>query len=104
MQPVATTSLAIIPYYNTSGDAAMNWLSSSLSETLSTDIGPSSAVRQVSQSRLQQVLRDLNISPQQELDLSTLKRIADFTNANIVVTGRYVKIGDRYKLTLRCTT
>ncbi len=98
VQPVATTALAIIPYYNASGDAAMNWLSSSLSETLSTDIGPSSAVRQVSQSRLQQVLRDLNISPQQELDLSTLKRIAEFTNADLVVTGKYVKIGDQIQV------
>ena len=98
VQPVAATSLAIIPYYNASGDASLNWLSSSLSETLSTDIGPSSAVRQVSQSRLQQVLRDLNISPQQELDLATLKRIADFTNADIVVTGKYVKIGDQIQI------
>ena len=95
----AAMSLAIIPYYNASGDASLNWLSSSLSETLSTDIGPSAAIRQVSQSRLQQVLRDLKISPQQELDLATLKRIADFTNADMVVTGKYVKIGDQIQIT-----
>ncbi len=97
-QAVAATSVAIIPYYNASGDANMNWLSSSLSETLSTDVGTSSSVRQVSQSRLQQVLRDLNISPQQELDPATLKRIADFTNAEIVVTGKYVKNGDQIQV------
>jgi len=95
---VSAMSLAIIPYYNASGDAALDWLSSSLSETLSTDVGSSSAIRQVSQSRLQQVLRDLKISPQQELDLATLKRIADFTNADIVVTGKYVKIGDQIQV------
>ncbi len=93
--PTAVMSLAIIPYYNASGDSSLDWLSSSLSETLSTDIGSPSVIRQVSQSRLQQVLRDLNISPQQELDLSTLKRIADFTIADTVVTGKYVKIGDQ---------
>ncbi len=96
-QQVAT-SLAIIPYFNDSGDANLNWLSSSLSETLSTDIAPSSAVRQVSQGRLQQVLRDLNISPQQELDPATLKRIANFTNADIVVTGKYRKVGDQIQI------
>ena len=95
---VAATSLAIIPYYNASGDASLDWLSSSLSETLSTDIAPSSAIRQISQSRLQQVLRDLHISPQQELDPSTLKRIADFTNADIIVTGKYVKFGDQIQI------
>ncbi len=95
----ATMSLAIIPYYNASGDASLDWLSSSLSETLGADIGPSVGVRLVSQSRLQQVLRDLNIAAQQQLDLSTLKRIADFTNAETVVTGKYVKIGDQIQVT-----
>ena len=98
VQTVAAASVAIIPYYNASGDTSINWLSSSLSETLSSDIGPSSALRQVSQARLQQVLRDLNISPQQELDLSTLKRIADVTNADTVVTGKYEKIGDQIQV------
>jgi tetratricopeptide (TPR) repeat protein len=97
--PAAAMSLAIIPYYNASGDASLDWLSSSLSGTLSTDIGPSSAIRQVSQSRLEQVLRDLKISPQQGLDLATLRRIADFTNADTVITGKYVKIGDQIQIT-----
>jgi eukaryotic-like serine/threonine-protein kinase len=94
----AAISLAIIPYYNASGDASLDWLSSSLSETLSADMGPSAGIRLVSQGRLQQVLRDLNISPQQELDVSTLKRIADFTNADTVVSGRYVKIADQIRI------
>ncbi|MFZ0706086.1 MAG: tetratricopeptide repeat protein [Candidatus Korobacteraceae bacterium] len=96
--PAATMSLAIIPYYNASGETSIDWLSSSLSETLGADIGPSVGIRLVSQSRLQQVLRDLNISAQQQLDLSTLKRIADFTNADTVVTGKYVKIGDQIQI------
>ena len=94
----ATMSLAIIPYYNASGETSIDWLSSSLSETLGADIGPSVGIRLVSQSRLQQVLRDLNISAQQQLDLSTLKRIADFTNADTVVTGKYVKMGDQIQI------
>jgi len=96
-QPAAT-SLAIIPYYNASGDASLNWLSSSLSETLSSDMGPSSGIRLISQTRLQQALRDLNISPQQPLDLSTLKRIAEFSNADTVVFGKYVKVGDQIQI------
>ncbi|HZD32778.1 MAG TPA: serine/threonine-protein kinase, partial [Candidatus Angelobacter sp.] len=81
----AALSLAIVPFYNETSDPSLNWLSSSLSETLSTDIGQSQRVRLVSPSRLQQALRDLHISPQSQLDLSTLKRIADFTNADTVV-------------------
>ena len=96
-QPAAV-SLAIVPFYNESSDPSLNWLSSSLSETLSTDIGQSQRVRLVSPSRLQQVLRDLHISPQSQLDLSTLKRIADFTNATTVVYGQYSKFGDQFRI------
>src|SRR5215471_4047948 len=94
----AALSLAIVPFYNGSSDPGVNWLSSSLSETLSTDIGQSRSVRLVSPSRLQQVLRDLHISPQSQLDLSTLKRIADFTNATTVVYGQYSKFGDQIRI------
>jgi serine/threonine protein kinase/Tfp pilus assembly protein PilF len=94
----ASLSLAIVPFYNASGDPSLNWLSSSLSETLSGDIGQSQRVRLVTPSRLQQVLRDLHISPQSQLDLSTLKRIADFTNAETVVYGQYVKFGDQIRV------
>jgi eukaryotic-like serine/threonine-protein kinase len=94
----AALSLAIVPFYNETSDPSLNWLSSSLSETLSTDIGQSQRVRLVSPSRLQQALRDLHISPQSQLDLSTLKRIADFTNADTVVYGQYAKFGDQIRV------
>ncbi len=94
----AALSLAIVPFYNSSSDPSLNWLASSLSETLSTDIGQSQRVRLVSPSRLQQVLRDLHISPQSQLDLSMLKRIADFTNADTIVYGQYQKFGDQIRI------
>ena len=94
----ASLSLAIVPFYNASSDPSLNWLSSSLSETLSTDIGQSQRVRLVSPSRLQQALRDLHISPQSQLDLSTLTRIADFTSATTVVYGQYSKFGDQIRI------
>ena len=96
--PTAALSLAIVPFYNTSADPSLNWLSSSLSETLSTDIGQSQRVRLVSPSRLQQALRDLHISPQSQLELSTLTRIAEFTNATTVVYGEYSKFGDQIRI------
>jgi len=94
----AALSLGIVPFYNASGDPSLNWLASSLSETLSTDIGQSQKVRLVSPSRLQQALRDLHISPQSQLDLATLKRIAEFTNATTIVYGQYSKFGDQIRI------
>jgi serine/threonine protein kinase/tetratricopeptide (TPR) repeat protein len=94
----ATISVAIIPYYNNSGDASLDSLSSTLSETLSADVGTSAGIHLVSQSRLQQVLGDLRISAQQQLDLSQLRRIAEITNADTVVTGNYVKLGNQIRI------
>ncbi|MDR3749501.1 MAG: tetratricopeptide repeat protein [Acidobacteriota bacterium] len=92
------TSLAIIPFQNGSGDPSLDWLSSSLSENLSSDMGQSAHLHLVSPARLQQVLHDLHISPQSQLDLSQLKRIAEFTNANTVVFGQYAKFGDQIRV------
>ena len=94
----AALSLAIMPFYNVLSDPSSNWLGSCLSETLSTDIGQSQNVRLVSPIRLQQVLRDLHISPQSQIDLSTLKRIAEFTGADTVVYGQYAKFGDHIRV------
>jgi eukaryotic-like serine/threonine-protein kinase len=97
-KPGSVISLAVIPFHNDSGDPSLDWLSSSLSENLSTDIGQSAHLHLVSPGRLQQVLHDLHISPQSQLDFSELKRIAEFTNADTVVSGQYAKFGDRIRV------
>jgi len=97
-KPGSVMSLAVIPFHNDSGDPSLDWLSSSLSENLSTDIGQSAHLHSVSPGRLQQVLHDLHISPQSQLDPSELKRIAEFTNADTVVFGQYARVGDRIRV------
>jgi tetratricopeptide (TPR) repeat protein len=87
------TSLAIIPFYNASGDGNLNWMGASIAEALSSDIGHSAHLRMVSPDRLQQVLHDLGVSSQSPLDVSTLRRIADFTHADTIVSGKYEKFG-----------
>ncbi len=97
-KPGSVTSLAVVPFHNDSGDPSLDWLSSSLSENLSTDIGQSEHLHLVSPGRLQEVLHDLQISPQSHLDLSELKRIAEFTSADTVLYGQYAKFGDRIRV------
>jgi serine/threonine protein kinase/tetratricopeptide (TPR) repeat protein len=92
------TSVAIIPFYNGTGDPKLNWMGASLAETLSSDIGQSAHLRSVSPARLQQVLRDLHISPESQLDVSTLKRVADFVGADTVVFGQYQKFGEQVRI------
>ena len=91
-------SLAIMPFHNASGDPSLDWLGSSLSDMLSTDVGQTAQVRMVSGDRLHQILHDLQISPQSEVDVATLRRLADFTNADTVVYGQYVKSGEQIRI------
>ena len=80
------SSLAILPFRNASGDASLDWLSSSLAEILSTDVGQSPELRTVSPDRLHQLFGDLKSSSSTTvLDQGTLHRIAEFTNADRIV-------------------
>ncbi len=95
----SVSSLAIVPFYNASGDAGVNWIGSTIAENLTTDIGQSKHLRTVSPDRLQGVLNDLRVSSQSQLDLQTVKRIGEFTHADLVVYGQYEKIGDQIRVT-----
>jgi len=92
-------SLAVVPFYNASGDASLNWMGASIAEALSSDIGQSAHVRLVSPGRLQQVLQDLRVSSQSQMDLSTLKRVGASTNADTLVSGQYERFGGQTRIT-----
>ena len=91
-------SLAILPFHNASGDQSWDWLGPSMAEMLSTDVGQSEHLRAVSTDRLQQVLHDLRISPATSVDPDTLRRIAQFSNADTVVSGQYARFGDHIRI------
>lgn len=91
-------SLAILPFRNASGDPSLDWLGSSFADMLSTDVGQSAQLRTVSPSNLHQILSDLRISPSTELDPATIRRVADFSNAQRLVWGQYAKFGDQIRI------
>src|SRR5258708_37076563 len=91
--PVA--SLGILPFHNAAGDDTLNWLGPSLGDMLSTDVGQSARLRTVSPDHLQQILHDLRIEAGSAIDTTTLRRIAEFANADIVFSGQFVRLGDQ---------
>ena len=91
-------SLAILPFHNASNDSSLDWLGASLAEMLQTDVGQSASLHTVSQDRLNQVLNDLRITPNSTIDPATLKQIGQFTSADRVVWGQYVKLGDQFRV------
>ena len=93
-----TVSLAILPFRNASGDLTLDWLGSSLADMLSTDVGQSASLRTVSPNILHQIFGDLRISSATVLDPATIKRVAEFSNADRVVWGQYARFGNAIRI------
>ena len=91
-------SLAILPFRNASGDPSFDWLGPSLADMLSTDVGQSAHLRTVSPDRLHQVLQDLHIAPNTSFDPTMLRRIAEFSSADVVVYGQYARFGSQVRI------
>ncbi|MGC1453117.1 MAG: protein kinase, partial [Candidatus Sulfotelmatobacter sp.] len=91
-------SLAILPFRNASGDPSVDWLGPSLADMLSTDVGQSARLRAVSQDRLHQVLSDLRVAPNASIEPATLRRLAEFSNADTLVWGQYAKFGGQIRI------
>ncbi len=92
---VRARSLAILPFRNSSGDAKDDWIGASVADMLSTDIGQSAHLHTVPTDRLHQVLSDLRVGPEAAVDPETLRRVAQFSNADVVVSGQYARFGDQ---------
>ncbi len=93
-----SNAVAIVPFHNASGDSSLDWLGTSLAELLRTDVGESSTLHPVSPDRLGHILSDLPFTPNTELGPSELHRIAEFTNANLLVWGQYSKNGNQIRI------
>jgi eukaryotic-like serine/threonine-protein kinase len=91
-------SLAILPFQNRTTETSMDWIGPSIADLLSTDVGQSEHMRIVSVDQLQQILRELRVSPSMDLDPETLKRIAELSHADTVVSGQYARFGDQIRI------
>ncbi len=91
-------ALAILPFRNASGDPSLDWLGPSLSDMLSTDVGQSASLRTISQDRLHQVISDLRIAPNASIEPATLRSLAEFSNADTLVSGQFAKFGGQIRI------
>src|SRR5438309_3270480 len=91
-------SLAILPFRNASGDATLNWMGGTVAEILRTDMGQSASFRTVPSDRVNQILHDLRVAPDATLDPDTLRRVAEFTSADRLLWGQYIKLGDQIRI------
>jgi serine/threonine protein kinase/tetratricopeptide (TPR) repeat protein len=88
-------SLAILPFQNSTGDAALDQWGSNLADMLTSAVGQSAHLRIVSPDRLHQVLTDLRITAGTPFDPNTIANIAKFSSADTIVWGKYFKNADK---------
>ena len=93
-----TISLAILPFRNASGDPSLDYLGPSIGEMLRTELGQSQYLRAVSSERLGQVMRDLRISQDTIFDPPTLRQLAEFTSAQSIMWGQFVRFGSEIRI------
>jgi tetratricopeptide (TPR) repeat protein len=92
------TSVAVLPFYNGSGDPNLNWTGSYISDNLISVIGGSAHLRLVSAGRLQDVLHDIGFSAGPQVDASTLKSLQGDIGTDTVISGQLVKAGDQFRI------
>ncbi|HEX9723145.1 MAG TPA: tetratricopeptide repeat protein [Vicinamibacteria bacterium] len=95
---VAPTVLAVVPFNNASGDPSLDWLGPNLAEILVTELGQSSRVQTVSSDRVRQILNDLRIPIGAKLEPATVTRLAEFSSAEMIVSGQFLKLGQQIRI------
>lgn len=65
---------------------------------LSTDVGQSASVRNVSQDRVHQLFTDLRVAPNASIDPATLRSLAQFSSADMLVFGQYARFGGQIRI------
>ena len=86
-------SVTVLPFRNVTGAPEADWLRSGLQVMLSSDLAHTPSVRVVEPERLNAVLSDLKLEGAPQFDAATVRSIAEYVNADTVVSGGFVKLG-----------
>lgn len=89
----ARQSVAVLGFKNASGRPDVAWLSTGLSEMLTTELGMGEKVRTVSEENVARTKVDLSLSEPDSLAKDTLARVRKNLGADFVVLGSYVDLG-----------
>ncbi|HXC87877.1 MAG TPA: tetratricopeptide repeat protein [Candidatus Cybelea sp.] len=98
VQPKVSTipvrrSVAVLGFKNTSGRAEAAWLSTGLSEMLTTELGTGEKLRTVAEENVARAKLDLSLSDADSLAKDTLTRVRNNLGTDYVVLGSFVDLG-----------
>ncbi|HEX3353257.1 MAG TPA: tetratricopeptide repeat protein [Terriglobales bacterium] len=94
-------SVAVLGFRNLPGRPEENWLSTALSEMLSTELAAGGRLRLVSGEDVARAKRDLSLEDADTLAKSTLNRLRENPGADVVVLGTYTLLPGKQENRLR---
>jgi len=113
-EPVATTpgrpvpssvtarrAVAVLGFKNLSGEASVAWLSTALSEMLTTELAAGEQLRTIPGENVARMKTDLSLADADSFASDTLTRINTSLGSDIVVFGSYAVIGDAIRFDVR---
>src|SRR5208282_4258749 len=86
-------SVAVLGFKNLSGHAEDDWLSTALTEMLTTELAAGGQLRMASGEDVNRIKSDLSLAEPESLAITTLNQIRDRVGADITVSGSYVELG-----------
>jgi DNA-binding winged helix-turn-helix (wHTH) protein/TolB-like protein len=92
--PLPRRSVAVLGFTNLSGEARQAWLSTALSEWLTTELSAGERLRTIPAARVARLEIELPPSPTDALTGDRLKRIGDNLGTEWIVAGSYARLGE----------
>lgn len=99
--PRFRTSVAVIGFKNLSGRTEVAWVSTALSEMLTSELAASGKLRTISGEQVARAKSDLSLQDSESFAAPTLQRIRANLGADYVVLGSYLALGDKSDSPLR---
>ena len=94
-------TVAVLGFKNLNGQPADAWISTALSEMLTTELGATGKLRTISGENVTRMKADLSLPDSESLANETLAKVYGMLGTDLVVLGSYLDIGGQIRVDLR---
>ena len=97
----ARRAVAVLGFKNLSGQPEAAWLSTALAEMLTTELAAGEHLRTIPGENIARMKSDLELADADSFASDTLARISTHIGSDLVVSGSYVRIGEKLRFDVR---
>jgi tetratricopeptide (TPR) repeat protein len=94
-------SVAVLYFENNTGDPALDWLRTALTNMLVTDLAQSPDVEVLGTDSLYQILEEMNRLDDRVTSLEVVQEVAERAGVSTVLLGNFVKAGETIRINVR---